>query len=385
MKLSMNAKDFMCDDLFIYWRTHPTNELNVFWEHFLNDNKHLTTPFHEAVELFEALRNEQNTPPFDESLLKQLLTQRIRMQKKKKIRRIFWPSSAAVFLLALISTLFILKRSTKELTGQMTSIGRVMNENSVRFIAGNDVLEMDNNSTLTLSEKKNSAIVQDSASQKEIDLKGNQINRLIVPFGKRSSVILADGSTVHINSGTEIEFPTTFPGHAREIDVKGEIFIEVVKKENAPFIIHTPNSQITVYGTSFNVSSYLDEKNESIVLVSGFVEVKSENNSIMLKPNEMAQIENGIVARKKVNVSEYISWRNGYMELNKTPLNDVLKKIGRYYNVEFQYGNELNLINETCSGKLFLSENLNDVLEAFSKMTYYHYDKQSDKAIFIHK
>ena len=263
--------------------------------------------------------------------------------------------------------------------------GKRRDENSVRFIAGNDVLEMDNNSTLTLSEKKNSAIVQDSASQKEIDLKGNQINRLIVPFGKRSSVVLADGSTVHINSGTEIEFPTTFPGHAREIDVKGEIFIEVVKKENAPFIIHTPNSQITVYGTSFNVSSYLDEKNESIVLVSGFVEVKSENNSIMLKPNEMAQIENGIVARKKVNVSEYISWRNGYMELNKTPLNDVLKKIGRYYNVEFQYGNELNLINETCSGKLFLSENFDNVLDAFSRMTFLTYEKNKDNTINIKK
>jgi ferric-dicitrate binding protein FerR (iron transport regulator) len=258
-----------------------------------------------------------------------------------------------------------------------------MNQNKVQLIAGNQVVELENNATVQLSEKKN-AVIQDSLSQQEIDLKENQTNRLIVPFGKRSSLLLADGSTVHVNSGSELEFPSAFSGKTREISVKGEIFIEVAKQDR-PFIIHTSQSQITVHGTSFNVSSYPDEPGESVVLVSGSVEVKSANGSLMLKPSEMAKIDNGNIRRQQVDVMEYISWKEGYMQLNKATLTDVLKKIGRYYNIEFNYDAALKLQEQTCSGKLFLSDNLNDVLESFSKMTFLDYKRLDEGVIYIDK
>jgi len=187
---------------------------------------------------------------------------------------------------------------------------------------------------------------------------------------------------VYVNSGSELEFPSAFSGKTREISVKGEIFIEVTKQDH-PFIIHTSQSQITVYGTSFNVSSYADEQSELVVLVNGSVEVKTASSSLILKPSEMAKIDNGNIQRKQVNVMEYISWKNGYMELNKTPLADLLKKIGRYYNLEFNYDASLNLQEQTCSGKLFLSDNLNDVLESFSKMTFLDYKILKEGVIYI--
>ena len=156
--------------------------------------------------------------------------------------------------------------------------------------------------------------------------------------------------------------------------MEGEIFIDVVQLRNTPFTIHTPNSEIIVYGTSFNVSSYSDEKSESVVLVNGSVEVKSEHSALLLKPNEMALIEDGAVMRKQVDVSEHISWKNGYLQLSQTPLDEVLKKIGRYYNVEFRYLSDLKLPDKTCSGKLYLSDNLEDVLKAFSKLTFLTYE-----------
>jgi ferric-dicitrate binding protein FerR (iron transport regulator) len=180
-----------------------------------------------------------------------------------------------------------------------------------------------------------------------------------------------------------MEFPSLFSGKKREISVEGEIFIEVVKQDNTPFVIHTPHSQIAVYGTSFNISSYADDKSESVVLVNGSVEVKSQNSAVLLRPNELAEIENGIILRNQVDVSDYIAWTNGYMQLNKIPLNEVLKRIGRYYNVEFLYDPDMDLHDQTCSGKLFLSDNFNDVLEAFSTMTYLHCEKQSNETIFI--
>ncbi len=62
---------FLCDDLFIYWRLHPTKELDSFWEEYLLENKKASVPFNEAIEAFEMIRNEQNNYHFDESSLRE--------------------------------------------------------------------------------------------------------------------------------------------------------------------------------------------------------------------------------------------------------------------------------------------------------------------------
>lgn len=384
MKSVMDQKDFLCDDLFVYWRIHPTKELDAFWESYLKENEEFRDPFNQAVEAFEIIRSKQGTFQISEASALQKLKEKIEKRKRIKWRRIY-ASSAAVLLLTLISTLFIFNEGSKKTEPGISSIGEVAGNNNIQLFTGNDVLEIDNNSTLNLSEKKNSAVIKNPLTQREVGLNDNRVNTLIVPYGKRSTLILADGSKVHLNSGTKMEFPGTFSEKRREINVEGEIFIEVVKKNNTSFVIHTPHSQITVHGTSFNVSSYSEDTKESVVLVNGSVEVKSHNSTVLLKPNEMAEIENELIQCKQVNVSDYTSWTDGYMQLNKMQLNEVLKRIGRYYNVEFRYNPALDLNKQTCSGKLFLSDNLNDVLEAFSKMTYFKYDKLNDETIFIYQ
>ena len=110
--------------------------------------------------------------------------------------------SAAVLLLALITALYTTTHKGSVFSDkQIASIGEVMNQEKIQLISGNQVVDMENNATVQLTQKEN-ALIQDSLSRKEIDLKKNQTNKLIVPFGKRSSVILADGSAVSVNSGT---------------------------------------------------------------------------------------------------------------------------------------------------------------------------------------
>jgi len=249
------------------------------------------------------------------------------------------------------------------------------------------VVNLDNNSSVILSGNENDAIIKDSKSEKKIRLKENQLNKLRVPFGRRTSIVLADGSKVDINSGTEMEFPSSFEGSTREINIIGEIFIDVAKNTDKPFIINTPKSKIRVYGTSFNVSAYSDDLQESVVLLNGSVQIESNNNSILLEPNELAEIKNGSIDKKKVDVVDYIGWKNGFLQFNKSPLNEVLKKIGRYYNLQFKNVDEVDLYSATCSGKLFLPENVNDVLKAFQEMTLLNFeiDTQVENKILISK
>ncbi len=375
----------MCDNLFVYWRIHPTPELDAYWENYITTHEDSRTAFNEAIESFDEIRRHRGTMLSGQAASMKTQIERLEAKKKRKRFTRYVGSAAAVLLLAVVSTFFFPPEKTEKTEPPLASIGETMNNNNIQLFTANGMVEIDNNSTVVVSQTMESVVISNPHSQKEIDLKSSQTNTLVIPYGKRSTLILSDGSKVHLNSGTKMEFPGTFAGKKREISVEGEIFIEVAKQNNMPFILHTPHSEITVYGTSFNVSSYSEDAKESVVLVKGSVEVQSEGTALRLRPNEMAEVENGRIARKQVDVSDYIGWTEGYMQLNREPLNEVLKRIGRYYNVTFRYGQGIDLPGQTCSGKLFLSDNLDDVLESFSKMTRLQYESRGSETIYIRK
>lgn len=429
----------MSDELFIYWRLYPSKELDRFWDEFITKNDHLKTPFEKAIEEFESINNLP-AAKFETKTLRELKEiERIntisligekqingenqisgvnhatedkitwehqvseknqasgknqfsgknqvsidnQKSKKAKPKIIYYiTSAAAVALIALITTLYFTDIKKSESEPEVASIGEVMPDNSVQLYSGNRVMALDNNSALKISGKDKTALIEDADSDHEM-LLDNVSNRLVVPYGHRSSILLSDGSMVYLNSGTTIEFPTEFDNDKREISVSGEIFIEVEKDEKKPFIIRTPKSIITVHGTSFNLSSYADEMSESVVLLEGSVEIENSGSSLLLKPNQKAEFAEGKILCKNIDVSEYISWMKGYLELNNIPLTDLLMKISRYYNVKFRFSNEMDLSVHRCMGKLFLSDNLDDVLDAFTNLTHLSYEKESDSMIYI--
>ena len=98
------------------------------------------------------------------------------------------------------------------------------------------------------------------------------MNTLVVPRGRRSSLLLADGSRIWVNSGSVLRFPSHFDEKQRLIEAEGEIYIEVVKAK-IPFLVKTDKFTVNVLGTKFNISSYTDEEESTVVLVEGSVNV----------------------------------------------------------------------------------------------------------------
>lgn len=384
MKRQYKSEDFLSDELFIYWRLNATKELDEHWNRFLTINSDAAHEFHQAISEFDKICLTAQDFPIIEKRVKKYIDEKLINERRKRQIFIYAASVAAAVLLIFSSILFYYKNTQLPLDKDFT-IGEVMSLQEIQLLSGNQIVTFGNNTVMDISQKENNAVLTDSISQKEVNLTQHKLNKLSVPFGKRTSIILSDGSKLYVNSGSEVEFPAVFEKNVREISVKGEVFIEVSKQTKRPFIVHTPNSDIQVLGTSFNISAYEDDEKEMVVIVSGSVQIASNNQSMMFKPDEMAEIKNGNIDKQQVNVSEYIHWKDGFMQFNKTSLTDVLKKIGRYYNVEFKYKNELNLHSKTCSGKLFLSDDLHDVLTVFSKMTFLHYQQAENQLIYIKK
>ena len=265
-------------------------------------------------------------------------------------------------------------------------VGQTLPEEEIYLITGNKKTQLLQNSHIGLTEDGKATISDSSNTKKELVLARTELNRLVVPYGKRTYITLADGSEVWLNSGTQLDFPSEFNGKTREIHVDGEIYIDVVPNEKMPFIVHAQEMHIRVMGTSFNLSAYRDDVKKTIVLVEGKVTVEhGERKLAELFPNEKIDVSENTVSKELVNTSEYISWKKGVLEFNETPMSEILKKVGRYYNVQFEGATAGKLNDQTLSGKLFLSNNLDSVMTSVSILSSTIYRRENNKIIIGEK
>lgn len=381
-------KNFLLDEEFIKWRLFRTEMQDAQWAKYIDENRHLEQSIEEAIVQFNALQmNKQSLPQAEKDALYSTLMRNIKRKRKRKVFLQYVSSVAAVLVIAIVSVLYLQQhKSNSQLKSidNNTIIGQTLMEEEVYIISGEHKTNLTNNSELKLTHNENAVITDSTKTKQELKLTSATMNKLVVPYGKRSNLTLADGTRVFLNSGTQVDFPTKFIGSTREITVNGEVYVEVNKDTSKPFIIHTNSMNIEVYGTSFNVSDYDDDLTKTVVLVEGSIGVKTAGKETKLRPNRKLEITNGEITEETVDVSEYICWTKGIMEFNETPVSEILKKVGRYYNVEFENSPNISLNDKTYSGKLFLSNNLDSVMVSISLLSSTKYNRE-DNIIHISK
>ena len=199
-------------------------------------------------------------------------------------------------------------------------------------------------------------------------------NQIVVPYGRRHSVTLCDGTVVMLNSGSNLVFPPKFSGKTREIYLKGEGYFEVAKDASKPFIIYTEFMNVKVLGTHFNISAYENEKTASAVLVEGSIEVFNNNlfnnNLCKIKPGEGCFISENSAGFKiqNVDVSEFVSWKDGFFQIKDKPFSDITKKVEKYYKKTIIFEDN-ELANRLISGKLVLDLKFEKTLDFLAKTT----------------
>ena len=168
-------------------------------------------------------------------------------------------------------------------------VGNLLNDKDIQLITDKEALSFQNDANVEFEKGGKAKIIQGNSEERTVKLAENKLNTLIVPYGKRSVLTLSDGTKVWLNSGSVLEFPASFTGNKREITLSfGEIYIEVAPDKGKPFHVHTSDFNVIVYGTKFNLASYVNSP-KSIVLVEGSIGVQSSQGSeIKLMPNEQA-------------------------------------------------------------------------------------------------
>ena len=372
--LEYKSIDFLKDESFLKSRFLLSEEDVLFWDNFMTENPDKKTEIDFADEVLRSVKFNNETFSLDEKLsMLEEIYEKIKLQKQRKAhrRQQFAVAASISVIISLSISFFFMKenRFFEETTQLVQETTSVEDEKNIQLIlSGEDPLVFEENADI--SYKQGGVVVVNSGNEKQtsvnVEKDKDKYNKLIVPKGKRSSLVLEDGSKVWINSGTKLEFPVVFADNYRELIVDGEIYIEVAKDKNRPFYVKTNVLDLKVLGTRFNISAYKDDAAQSVVLVEGSVEVQPKDNQgkTVLKPDQMLTMSKGSLEVTKVNTYDYISWKDGLLQFRSESLSVILSKLSRFYNTTIEC--EPDIRNLRCSGKLVLFDNMSDVLETIS-------------------
>lgn len=194
-------------------------------------------------------------------------------------------------------------------------------------------------------------------------------NYLTIPRGGQFYVELADGTKVWLNSESKLKYPTSFQsGSIREIElVYGEAYMEVSpssKHNGDSFAVVTGLQHINVLGTEFNIKAYKDEGEVFTTLVGGKIKIQKGQINKILIPNQQARVQNDLdeISIKDVDASQEISWVKGMFSFDEEPLEEIMKSLSRWYDVEvvFESAERKKFV---FSGILERTKSINDILK----------------------
>lgn len=193
-------------------------------------------------------------------------------------------------------------------------------------------------------------------------------NKLIVPRGGEYQILLEDGTKVWLNAETSLRYPENFVGDSREVYLEGEAYFEVAEDKHRPFVVHAGIQQLTVLGTRFAISNYQNDTYLQTTLVEGRVKVELTGQVYHLEPDEQITYNrnNNQVSRKKVDVREFIAWKDGKYVFSRKRLEEMLNTLSRWYDFQVVY-QDASVKEKLFSGELMRFGSFDDILRIIGK------------------
>ncbi|MGN6418111.1 MAG: FecR family protein [Pseudobacter sp.] len=306
----------------------------------------------------------------------------------RSMQRWKWAVAASLLLLSGIATWFLMEHSNE---GSLPAV--TITAEQVQPGKEGAVLTLADGSQLSLDTVKNGVVaLQDGVTARVIDGalvyegQGNplQYNTMSTPKGRQYQLSLPDGTKVWLNAASSIRYPTVFTGEARNVEITGEAYFEVAKRSSQPFRVTVDKKmKIDVLGTSFNVNAYSNEAKMSTTLIDGAVRVTGSQagDSKVLKPAQQAVFTGAALAvTSDVDTDKVMAWKNGIFNFEGASLEDVMKQIERWYDIDVVY--EKGIPDIKFWGKITKDVPLSGMLIALEK-TKVHFKLENNRTLVV--
>ncbi len=143
------------------------------------------------------------------------------------------------------------------------------------------------------------------------------------------TVTLDDGSFVRLAEGSTLR-EWEAEGQ-REFSLDGRAFFAVARDEARPFVVRAGAGEVRVLGTRFQVAT--DGDGVETVVVEGLVRVSNQEGSVEIPAGSRARMGTGVapVAEEVDDVFALMSWPEGILVFQATPLSQVAVEVSRHF------------------------------------------------------
>jgi len=375
----------------------------------------------ELTELFEYVAANGDSPEM-QSLLEELLEttipddrlqldaqslyQRITQtyestqQRKPPFRTSWWTYGAAAALLVAFSVwLFnrLLSGGDASEAVEIRTVTTAPTDKPLLRLADGRTIYLDSVSNGVLASEDGMQIrFQDDAiyyvDTSETNKSGNEPleNTIITPKGRQYQVVLPDGSRLWLNAASMVRYPVRFDSGQREISISGEVYLEVERAKDWPFVVHTEAQRIEVLGTKFNISAYPDDLTTKTTLVEGRLRVSlaggsddDVQRSLVLSPGQQVVSSDGDVFLRmnRVDPEEIVSWKDNLFVFSNEEISEVMKKVSRWYDVEVEYKD--GMAGKRIGGDIPRFGNIRDLMEALEFTGLLRYEQKGGVIVIM--
>lgn len=312
-----------------------------------------------------------------------LLSTLKRRRMSRRLKRVIKPiSTAAAILVAglfIFSQYFDLTGRKEVVVEEEVAVSKPQNLNGVLLTLRNgNVINM----TDTPEDEQSTDDIKALEQASEI-VPISDYNTIVVPRRRDYRLYLDDGSLLTFNSDTKVRFPNEFTSSERRIIVDyGEVFVQVMRDEQRPFIVEVKGSEIEVLGTSFNIHAY-PESNVTTTLVTGKVRFRRGPQSVDITPGKQVIVDaQSHLMVQDVNVEDVMAWVRGYFVFDNMPLGKIMTHIERWYGFKAEFDSP-ELANFAFTGVMDKRDNMDYILELLRQTTDIEFYCTDDYVIHI--
>ena len=205
--------------------------------------------------------------------------------------------------------------------------------------------------------------------------------------GQKLQLFLPDSTHVWLNSNSRLTYSSDFNKKDRKVKLEGEGFFSVHKHTKKKFVVETERVNVTVHGTTFNVSSYAEDSIIQISLLQGKVLLEdklNEKNSLSMKPDQLVSINRRTNSWEITSCNAEVEglWIRNQVKFENASIDEIYHKLERWYGLNIHVEkNDTNI----RYGFTLKNESIREMLDLINKITPITYTIDGKEVQVIYK
>jgi transmembrane sensor len=155
--------------------------------------------------------------------------------------------------------------------------------------------------------------------------------------GALDSIRLSDGTRVILGPLSSIKVASAYGIERRNIEVKGDAYLEVIHDAGKPFTVHADGAVIQDLGTTFAVRTDAAE-GVAVSVAEGSVSLQGVNTGrparVVLKPGERGVVStDGRISTEHTSPDD-MAWLHRQLVFRDAPISEVVASLHRWYGIQ---------------------------------------------------